>query len=396
VGHGAGGHRARLRESRVVVTMAGQQLGKHERPRRATGARNRRTLQAETHGLGVQLAAALDAVSDPLVVVDLTGQVVLLNRAFEAWIGRDAQRVLGKPVEALLAGAGRTDWYIAEVHGAALFAARVRAPGDESVVEVEARPLLDESGTLTHFCAVVKVQAREAPDPARIMHPHTLSTMGRLAAELAHDINNQLAVVLNYGFVLRRQLQPALVEHMDELQAAAWRASAVARKLLGFGRRPLSEPAPVQLGDTLRELEPLLAHVLQGMALELHVEPMLPSVVLVPSQAEQLLMGLCLELRELVGPGGRAVLVLSGVAVVPGADAPEALAPGRYLLLTATGNAGERPRSEGMLTPAPTHGPDVEGPITLHRLTRQLRGHLSLVSSPDRHVLRVLLPASEF
>jgi PAS domain S-box-containing protein len=70
-------------------------------------------LHAETLGLGAQLAAALDAVSEPILVLDLSGQVVLLNRAFEAWLGLDAQRVLGKPAHALLAGANRPDWFAA-------------------------------------------------------------------------------------------------------------------------------------------------------------------------------------------------------------------------------------------------------------------------------------------
>jgi len=369
---------------------------KQERPRRATGARSRRTLHAETLGLGAQLAVALDAVSEPILVLDLNGHVVLLNRAFEAWLGLDAQRVLGKPVHVLLPGANRPDWFTAYAHTAEVARVRVRAGDDDAAVELELRPLLDEAGILTHFCAIVQTVATSAPQDARIARPSTLATMGRLAAELAHDINNQLAVVLNYAFVLRRQVQPELVEHMDELQDAAWRASSVARKLVGFGRRPLSEPAPLHLGDTLRELEPLLAHVLQGMTVEMHVAADLPSIVLVPAQAEQLLMGVCLELRELVGPGGRAVLSLGTVELVPGADAPEALTPGRYLLLTATGRIGERPRGEGLLGPAPNRGPDGESPITLTRLTRQLRGHLSVVSSAEEHLLRVLLPARDY
>lgn len=367
-----------------------------ERPRRATGARSRRTLHAETLGLGAQLSAALDGVSQPLIVIDRAGSVVLLNRAFEAWIGLDAQRVLQAPVQALLHAASEPNWYLANAHSPQPFTTLVQAAKATAPVQLELRPLLDDAGTLTHFCAVVTQGTQELGQLTRLGQPATLATMGRLAAELAHDINNQLAVVLNYSFVLRRSLEPALAEHMDELQGAAWRAASVARKLLGLGRRPLSQPTPLNLGDTLREMEPLLTHVLQGVALEVQVEPHLPTVVLLPSQAEQLLMGLCLELRELVGPGGQARLSLERVELVPGTLAPEGLAPGRYLVLTATGSATERAHDDELAIGGAPPRQDDAGPVTLQRLAKQARGHLSVASTETSHALRVLLPVREF
>jgi signal transduction histidine kinase len=59
------------------------------------------------------------------------------------------------------------------------------------------------------------------------------AALQRVASEIAHDFNNQIAVILNYTFVLLRQM-PAdspLKAHVSEMQAAAWRASQVAQAI---------------------------------------------------------------------------------------------------------------------------------------------------------------------
>jgi hypothetical protein len=82
-----------------------------------------------------------------------------------------------------------------------------------------------------------------------------------VGSELAHTLNNQIAVVLNYSFILAREVPQASPEHTHvlELQRAAWQAAAVTKLLLQFGGKRSTEPMALDVQRVLRELHPTLA-----------------------------------------------------------------------------------------------------------------------------------------
>jgi signal transduction histidine kinase len=102
-----------------------------------------------------------------------------------------------------------------------------------------------EEGVRDHFCVVLHgaarpmgvsqqpVQASDDPRSMRNAMNELQAALQRVASEIAHDFNNQIAVILNYTFVLLRQM-PAdspLKAHVSEMQAAAWRASQIAQAI---------------------------------------------------------------------------------------------------------------------------------------------------------------------
>jgi signal transduction histidine kinase len=95
-------------------------------------------------------------------------------------------------------------------------------------------------------------------------------SLGRLAGELAHDVNNQLAAALNYVFILRRRLAAIepIASHLEELQAAVWRASGLASTLRVVGRTRNADPEALLLEDVVHGLQPLLRHIARDVRVE--------------------------------------------------------------------------------------------------------------------------------
>ncbi|MDD9941717.1 MAG: hypothetical protein OXU20_11795, partial [Myxococcales bacterium] len=90
---------------------------------------------------------------------------------------------------------------------------------------------------------------------------------GRVVGELAHDLNNELSILLNYSFVLLRRAQraePPLQEHLAELQRAAWRASGIGRAFVRFGRQRNADQGRCDLVSTVRGMEPVMNLSLMG------------------------------------------------------------------------------------------------------------------------------------
>jgi hypothetical protein len=125
--------------------------------------------------------------------------------------------------------------------------------------------LRDHWGDPAHACLVLEAVTHAGAGVA------ALDSLGRLAGELAHDVNNQLSAALNYVFILRRRLSAVepIGTHLAELEAAVWRASGLASTLRVVGRKRNAERECLNLGDAVRGLEPLLRHLARGVHVEI-------------------------------------------------------------------------------------------------------------------------------
>jgi signal transduction histidine kinase len=132
-----------------------------------------------------------------------------------------------------------------------------------------------------------------------------LSTVGRVAGEIAHDFNNQIAVVINYSFILLRQLpdDSPLREHVAEMQSAAWRASQVAQEMLGFSGQRSDETDDIDVNALLADVQALFTHALrEDTHLEQHLGENLWRVRARRAHLEWLLVELAARMRSTMGP----------------------------------------------------------------------------------------------
>lgn len=242
---------------------------------RGGGVRARRRYTSDFELEAPALRAALASSSQPLLITDALDRICFVNAAAEQLLGAtdahlhhsDLQRHLftldGSP--ALPGGALERIAYGPCTLQFAL--------ADGRVVRGTLTPLNDRWGQAAHVAIGLDPIARANSQAA-------LEVLGRLAGELAHDINNQLSAALNYVFILQRRLGRTTpwASHLDELQSAAWHASALAGGLRLIGRTRSAEPERVALGQTLEQLEPLLRHLARNARVQLQIEPNLPEV----------------------------------------------------------------------------------------------------------------------
>jgi hypothetical protein len=152
-------------------------------------------------------------------------------------------------------------------------------------------------GRSDHFCLVAR--PRTASDAS------VLSAVGRVASEMAHDFNNQIAVVINYSFILLRQLpdDSPLRAHVTEMQTAAWRASQVAQEMLGFGGQRNAETDEIDLNALLGDVQALFAHALrENTRLVLRLGQNVAPVRARRAHLEWLLVEVASRMRATLGP----------------------------------------------------------------------------------------------
>lgn len=136
-----------------------------------------------------------------------------------------------------------------------------------------------------------------------------MSTVGRLAAGLAHDINNILAVIMAFAHLATRNQGDANA-CMEEITVAGTRGRALTSQLLAFVRKQPMQPRPVDVAETLDQVGGLLRCLIgRQIKLSLVNGPSLDPVMLVPGQLEQVLMNLLANARDSMGDAGGAISV---------------------------------------------------------------------------------------
>ncbi len=149
---------------------------------------------------------------------------------------------------------------------------------------------------------------------AQLIQSEKMSSLGKLAASVAHEINNPLAGILTYAkLLIRIHEEGELTEKMREsctrnlrlVQRETERCSAIVRNLLDFARQRTPTLKEVDVSAVVEESLSLLAHRLQmqNVALEKDLPP-LPFVKADFGQLRQSFVNIALNACEAMATGG--------------------------------------------------------------------------------------------
>jgi hypothetical protein len=203
-----------------------------------------------------------------VLIMDRTGSIRYANGACQTLIesaqpeGRHILEVVG--IDAvLLRGMLRS------LHDTALWRglATVDIQGKSRELELRVGAVkVDDWGRAHGFSIIAR--PIDLARPARALQLRSgardvFATLARVVGAAAHDFNNHISVVLNYSFILLRELPSERPEraHMEVLQQAAWRAAETARQLLRLGGKRGPEPAALDVNDVIRDAHTTLSMV---------------------------------------------------------------------------------------------------------------------------------------
>ena len=281
---------------------------------------------------GGLLEQFLEFAPDAIIGIGSGGEIVIANEQAEQIFGWTRDELLGKPVEMLLPDRFRQmhalhrGRYFEDPRtrpmgaGLELFGQRrdgSEFPAEISLSSAEAGDAKLALAAVRDVTDRVRTEQEKQELIARVERERQreqasrLESVGQLAGGVAHDFNNLLGVILNYADFVAEELEEGTSAHTDvvEIRRAAERATELTRQLLIFSRRDTIKTEPLDLNDSVREMERLLRRTL-GEHIELRVElaPDLPQVMADAGQLEQVLVNLAVNARDAMPEGGRLLI----------------------------------------------------------------------------------------
>jgi signal transduction histidine kinase len=134
-----------------------------------------------------------------------------------------------------------------------------------------------------------------------------LELIGMAASGVAHDLNNQLTVILNHLDFAISRLAPAdpAREHLADVHLAAMRCTEMTSTLLGFGSHGASRRVATDISPLLAETVRLMRRVIpSAIEITLAVDPDLRPVLADATQLQQVVLNLSINARDAMPGGG--------------------------------------------------------------------------------------------
>jgi len=214
------------------------------------------------------------------------------------------------------------------------------SPLDKVPVETE-----DEIGKLAiAFNAIAEsLRTRESEKEhleQQLRQAHKMEAIGTLAGGVAHDFNNILSTIEGYAGLLRDRIKKKspVRDYVEQIVAAAERASELTRRLLAFSRNQVIHPKPINLNETINSINTLLVRLVNE-DIEFRLRTTREELVVMADelQIEQMLINLVTNARDAMSHGGTLSITTEPVEVTEvAAEGQWQLPPGSYAKLAVS------------------------------------------------------------
>jgi PAS domain S-box-containing protein len=297
-------------------------------PIRMVGGMLDLTRRIETEARLREQAELLEAASDAILVRDLEGRVLYLNRRAEELYGWARDEAVGRDVRVMQFA--RTiesfEQANAEVLRRGEWSGELEQgtrDGRRLVTRGRWTQLAERDGRARSVLVINTDVTEEKERATQMARAQRLESIGTLAGGIAHDLNNVLLPILfSAELLLDDERDSERREDLSAIATAARRGAAMIRQLLAFARGSETHHTTVDLRSVVGEVVALIRETFpKSIAIEVVPTASACRVEGDATHLHQVLMNLCVNARDAMPDGGRLVIELQ---TLPADRVPEA------------------------------------------------------------------------
>jgi PAS domain S-box-containing protein len=254
----------------------------------------------------------VESINVGILAVDLNDRIESWNTQMEAMYALSRAEALGQnvgsvfPAEFIEAlNAARSESGVRNLYK---FPLTTRA-GEQRVANIAIAPLLSRDFVAVGRIILVDDITDRVSLETQLAQADKLSSIGLLAAGVAHEINTPLAVISSYSQLLSKQMRgdARLGPVLEKITQQSFRASEIANGLLNFSRTSTTEFRETNLNQVIRDTLSLLEHQFKKAQIEMDLELAddLPAIHGNPGKLQQVFLNLLLNAKDAMPGGGR-------------------------------------------------------------------------------------------
>lgn len=170
-------------------------------------------------------------------------------------------------------------------------------------VQVAMAPFVADPQTVGGCVVSIRDISTDKEKLAELIQTSKLASIGRLAAGVAHELNNPLTAILGNAQYVRDLLSdPESSQQLKIIEAQAQRAARIVRSLLSFARNHPQERTPTDLNATVRDTLELINYQMRadGITLTQKLDPSLPWIEADPGQLQQVILNILVNAQQAI------------------------------------------------------------------------------------------------
>jgi PAS domain S-box-containing protein len=297
--------------------------------------------EAESRRERDRLDLIIENVGHPIVVCDSAGNFILFNRRAELLFQENASfKTSGSA--AVRTNAVKLTSFISTLASASETGRQAEIelidPEDNRSLpmEITAREVLDATGQVTAVVSILHdlTEIRELERrrvEQQLFESEKLAAVGRLAASIAHEVNNPLEAIKNALYLMQAGAEgDKNTRFLEIARKETERVSHIIRQMLGFARRP-GEVDWVDVNQLLEETVVLLEKKMRQLRIRItkSFDDSLPRIKARADQLRQVFLNLIINAQQAIEGDGEIVISTSRYE--------QALQPSIVIQLTDTG-----------------------------------------------------------
>lgn len=270
------------------------------------------------------LEKIIESSVNAIVVADMKGVLILMNESARKIFGYSDQIAVGKSIAQYHYTPGgaksimkklRSNEYggVGKLNSTKI--SIINSSGEEIPVELTAS-IIYENGKEIASMAIFqdlrpRIEAERNLEKARVqlVQSDKLASVGRLAAGVAHEINNPLGGITMYSHLALEDLtedSPAFF-NLQKIISQTERCKKIVKGLLDFSRQHEPEIKTINLNDIINEILSLVEtqSLFQNIEVNKLLDESIPSIMGDRSQLQQVFMNLALNAAEAMEGGGK-------------------------------------------------------------------------------------------
>jgi PAS domain S-box-containing protein len=285
--------------------------------------------------------AALESARDGIMITDLQGTVLHVNRALEALTGFSREDLIGRPSRILCSSEQHVElctllWQA--VKQRASWQGELtdrRKDGSTIDVSLTVSPILDAQGRLTH-CVVIErdITSRRMME-SRLLQAQKMQSLGTLAGGIAHEFNNLLTGIMGFAGLAQDAglTQQCRKDYLQEILILAERASELTRQMLVYARQSPANRRSISVVKLVKQAADLIERSLrQPVVIECADAAEQLQIDADANQMEQALFNLLLNARDALGNGDSIIVRMRKEDLAASkAGFPDNVPPGGYI-----------------------------------------------------------------
>ena len=278
--------------------------------------------EAESRRERDRLDLIIENVGHPIVVCDSAGNFILFNRRAEL-LFQENQGFKSSAAAAVRANAVKLTSFISALASASETGRQAEIElidpesGQSLPMEITAREVLDMTGQVTAVVSILHdlTEIRELERrrvEQQLFESEKLAAVGRLAASIAHEVNNPLEAIKNALYLMQNAEGDKNSRFLEIARKETERVSHIIRQMLGFARRP-GEVDWVDINQLLEETLVLMEKKMRQMRIRItkSFDEALPPIRARADQLRQVFLNLIINAQQAIKGEGEIVISTS-------------------------------------------------------------------------------------